>query len=99
LAIGNTLPKVSPLPFQSFKPITDIFLLDADPKTLARDMILSTVDDPSSYREFAETIQRIVTGVSFTAEKENPEKVKQLIAEIPELAIVQVRTYYPSSVL
>jgi hypothetical protein len=41
--------------------------------------------------DMAERLQRIATGVSYTAEVADPDAVQALIKEIPELAIVQVR--------
>lgn len=54
------------------------------------DMIMSVVDHAPEHHTFATKVQAIATGVSYTAELANPDKVKDLIKEIPELAIVQV---------
>jgi len=56
------------------------------------DMIMSTfvMGNITDYGSFARKVQAIATGVSYTAELADPEKVRKLIREIPELAIVQV---------
>ncbi|KAH8814835.1 hypothetical protein F5884DRAFT_770139 [Xylogone sp. PMI_703] len=41
------------------------------------------------YCEFAETVQTICSAVSFTEEMKDLKKVEELIAKIPELAVVQ----------
>lgn len=61
-----------------------------DVTRMVHDMIMSAVGHAPEHDEFATKVQAIATGVSYTAELANPEKVKDLIKEIPELAIVQV---------
>lgn len=39
--------------------------------------------------ELARKVQKVVTNVSYSSEMKNPEMVKLLIAEMPELAVVQ----------
>ncbi|MCJ1244036.1 hypothetical protein MMC30_001233 [Trapelia coarctata] len=55
----------------------------------AYNLLLSAVDNPEEYRDFAEKVQTIATNVSYTKEMKNSQKVVDLIAKIPELAIVQ----------
>lgn len=52
---------------------------------LAADFLLSAGADPGLARQ----VQRIVTHVSYTREMHDPALVQRIIAEIPELAIVQ----------
>jgi hypothetical protein len=40
--------------------------------------------------EMAKMLQRVASGVSYTSEVADPEAVRRLIGDIPELAIVQV---------
>ncbi|RFU26655.1 hypothetical protein B7463_g9686, partial [Scytalidium lignicola] len=54
------------------------------------DLIMSNVDEPSNHHhEFAKTVQAICSAVSFSEEMKDLKKVKDLIVEIPELAVVQ----------
>jgi len=66
-----------------------------DVTRMVYDMIMSVVENEAEYHTFATKVQAIATGVSYTAELANPEKVKDLIKQIPELAIVQVRPHPP----
>ena len=56
------------------------------------DMIMSTsvMGNMTEYATFARTVQIIASGVSYTSELADSEKVQNLIKQIPELAIVQV---------
>ncbi|MCJ1382035.1 hypothetical protein MMC17_005147 [Xylographa soralifera] len=60
-----------------------------DVSSLVSDLVLSVVDDPNKHRELASKVQAIASGVSFTSEMADPKRVQDLIARIPELAIVQ----------
>jgi len=55
-------------------------------------MIMSTfvMGNMTEYATFARQVQAIASGVSYTSELADPAKVKKLIEDIPELAIVQV---------
>ncbi|MCJ1394488.1 hypothetical protein MMC18_007366 [Xylographa bjoerkii] len=64
-------------------------LPDQDVSCLVFDLILSIVDNPDKYRELARNVQAIASGVSYTSEMADPKRVQDLIARIPELAIVQ----------
>jgi len=65
------------------------------------DMIMSTfvMGNMTEYATFARTVQVIASGVSYTSELADPEKVQNLIKQIPELAIVQVCVYSHSFLL
>ncbi|TVY49670.1 Uncharacterized protein LOCC1_G000259 [Lachnellula occidentalis] len=56
-----------------------------DPKTMVRDVLLGF----GAEKSLADKIQAICTGVSFTSEIKDVDHVKRLIAEHPELAVVQ----------
>jgi len=58
-------------------------------------MIMSAVNRGVDFHTFATRVQAIATGVSYTSEIANPEKVTDLIKQIPELAIVQVCLVQP----
>ncbi|MCJ1438926.1 hypothetical protein MMC27_008316 [Xylographa pallens] len=60
-----------------------------DVSSLVFDLILSVVDNPDEYHELASKVQAIASGVSYTSEMADPKRVQDLIARIPELAIVQ----------
>ena len=68
-----------------------------DVTRMVYDMIMSAVGHAPEHDTFATKVQAIATGVSYTAELANPDKVKDLIKQIPELAIVQVCScsHYP----
>lgn len=57
----------------------------AESKDAIRNALLNVgMSEPEAVR-----LQQLVEGVSFSSERKNPAKVQSLIAEIPELAIVQ----------
>lgn len=61
---------------------------DHDPKasdSLAANFLMANGADESLARQ----VQRIVTHVSYSGERQDPEQVQRVIAEIPELAVVQ----------
>jgi len=60
-----------------------------DVSCLVFDLVLSVVDNPDEYQELASKVQAIASGVSYSSEMADPKKVEELIARIPELAIVQ----------
>ena len=71
-------------------PLTD--MVGQDVSMMVRDLVLSAVEDPAAAdnRALAAKMQALVNGVSYSSEMKDPEAVKELIAKIPELAIVQV---------
>lgn len=58
---------------------------DGDPATLVLNFLLSINAPP----DLAHTVQEICTHVSYSSEIADPEKVRRMIEEIPELAVVQ----------
>ncbi|KAH8169224.1 HD domain-containing protein [Sarocladium implicatum] len=56
-----------------------------DSSTLIRDTLLSLSAPP----QLAETAQTICLGVSYSSEVKDPERVKRLVREYPELGVVQ----------
>jgi uncharacterized protein len=56
-----------------------------DSSTLIRDTLLSLSASP----QLAETAQTICLGVSYSSEVKDPERVKRLVKEYPELGVVQ----------
>jgi uncharacterized protein len=56
---------------------------------MVRDLILSKVPNNETNLNFANTVQKIATHVSYSSEIKDPELVQTIIADIPELAIVQ----------
>ena len=63
---------------------------DQDVSCLVYDLILFVVDNKEKHRELAGKVQAIASGVSYTSKMADPQRVRDLIARIPELAIVQV---------
>lgn len=58
---------------------------EEDPSTIIRELLLGFGAD----RELAEKVQTICKGVSWSSEIKDTEKVKKLIEQHPELAVVQ----------
>lgn len=56
------------------------------------DLIMSILSgsETDRYDSFAENVQMIASGVSYATETADPEKARELLARLPELAIVQV---------
>ena len=87
----NALPALNPLSVilgALLHDVEDKKYVDASNEQQARSM-RKAVTDVGLSEAYAEHIQLLVDGVSYSSEVKNPEHVKKLIETIPELAIVQ----------